>query len=70
MMGAIGRTLVAGLAMAASALPAQAVGDLSTVRFIPDLGWTRTRSNGRHNPAGTKLARKAARGLVGLATIR
>lgn len=66
MMGRIRGVLVAGLAMAASALPA--IEDVPTLRWSP--ASNRIRFPGRARPAGSKLARKAREGRVGISTIR
>lgn len=71
MMGRIGRLLVGGLALAASSLaPARDFApqpyQIEAMRSL--LSERRNRRGG--NPAGTKLARKARQGRVGLATIR
>lgn len=56
--------------MAASALPHE-LGDLSGIQFSPKHSpGPRSRTPGRPNPSGTKLARKALRGTIGRATIR
>ena len=64
-MNRIRTILASGLAMALSGLPPIA----HSFDPSPYVGW-RERPSRRHNPAGTKLARKARKGQVGKATIR
>lgn len=68
MTGRLRTILAAGLAMAASSLPR--IEPAYEPRPWPNWKPGRGRYSGRGNPAGTKLARKARQGRIGLATIR
>lgn len=71
MTGAIRTFLASSLAMlAASFQPAQASDPFAGYDFAPAKTRYRNRFPGKRKPAGSKLARMAASGRVGRATIR
>ena len=71
MMGrSITRMLASAAAMALAAMPSPAVDALTDWPLAASPARYRNRFPGRARPAGSKLARKARKGRVGLATIR
>lgn len=70
MRGAIRAFLASSLAMlAALGTPVTVTDPLHGYEFKPTSRY-RNRFPGRHKPAGSKLARKALKGRVGVSTIR
>lgn len=70
MRGAIRSFLASSLAMlAASSLPANGYDRLQDYEFKSNHSY-RSRFPGKARPAGSKLARKAAKGRVGISSIR
>ena len=70
----IGSKIIAGLAAMASAMQvtATSVQEFGTQfqRNQMHAKWDRAKTRGTHRVSGSKLARKAAKGRLGMATIR
>ena len=69
----IGSKIIAGLAALAASMQVTATSKADTgQQFLRNQmhAWDRAKTRGMHRPAGSKLVRKAAKGRLGMATIR